>query len=276
VVSQDCEKDSFGNITVGQQNFVNFFPVSGNVGDTYTVTLNANDVKTGKTVTLTRTFHVIEPALAVTSADSTTAWAKLIGQYKDINGAASPCPNAMCNQFSETIFEGFAGEVFKFKSVFIPSFLAARALRQWTIDGVAIADVASVNALGVTEYTITYEALKVAPDVYNIALAASLVQPQNIRQALRDIWNISPLESTEIHFSATAQVELKEPGFAQGTLQGTKKYLAALASYIPASVMFSFRIVLSVMLLLFTARFFLVMLPERSLVQSPGEWRKRS
>ncbi len=276
VVSQDCEKDALGNITVGQQNFVNFFPVSGNVGDTYTVTLNANDVKTGKTVTLTRTFHVIEPALAITSADSTTAWPKLIGQYKDINGTASPCPNALCNQFSESIFEGFSGEALKFKSVFIPSFLASRALRQWTIDGVAIADVVSVNALGVTEYTITYGALKVAPDVYNIALSASLAQPQNIRQALRDIWNISPLESTEIHFSATAQVELKEPGFAQGTLQGTKKYLAALASYIPASVMFSFRIVLSVMLLLFTARFFLVMLPERSLVQTPGGWRKRT
>ncbi len=256
VVSEDCEKDAGGNITVGQQNFVNFFPVTGNVNDSYTVTVTANDVKTGKTVTLSRAFHIIEPELAIQSVDLNAAWPKLVGQYKDVDGAASQaCPNGYCSEYSTTVFEGFAGETLAFKAAFLPSFLADRAVRQWTVDGVAMTEGNGMS--------ITFDALKEAPDVYNLGLAASVVQPQEIRQALRDIWNISPLDSPEIHFSASDQVELKEPGFAQGTLQGTKKYLATLASYIPASVMFSFRILLSVILILFTTRLFLGLLPER-------------
>jgi len=263
VVSQDCEKNSVGAITLGEQNFVNFFPVSGETGDTYTVTVNANDIKTGKTVSLARSFHVIDPELYLKSADLGTAWPKLVGQYKDVDGTASiACPSGFCNDYSNSVFEGFATQALSFKSAFIPNFLAPRALRQWTVDGVLIDDVPSVNAQGVTEYTITFDALKAAPDVYNITLSASISQSPELRRALRDIWNISPLESTETRFSASSQVQLKEPGFAQGTLQGTKKYLAALSSYIPSSVMFSFRIFLSVLLILFTARFFLTLLPE--------------
>ena len=118
---------------------------------------------------------------------------------------------------------------------------------------------------------ITFSALKSPPDVYNIALATSITQSQDVRRALRDIWNISPLESTEIHFSASIQVELKESGFAQGTLQGTKKYLAAISSYIPTSLMFSFRVLLSAILVLFTARFVLTLLPEQAIFSSSGK-----
>lgn len=256
VVSGDCERDASGNITIGQQNFVNFFPVSGNVGDSYAVTVTANDVKTGKTVTLSRAFHVIEPTLSIESVDMNTAWPKLVGQYKDVDGTDSlACPTGYCNEYSKTVLEAFSGENLSFKAAFLPNFLAGRAIRQWTVDGV------SLNESG--DMTISFTALKDPADIYNVGLAASVVQPQEIRQALRDIWSISPLDSPEIHFSALHQVELKEPGFAQGTLQGTKKYLAALASYIPTSVMFSFRILLSVVLVLFTTRFFLVLLPER-------------
>lgn len=263
VVSEDCEKDATGVLTVGKQNFVNFFPVTGEVGDTYTVTVNANDVKTGKTVNLARSFHIIEPLLAIESADLTTTWPKLIGQYKDVDGAASlACPGGACNEYSDTVLEGFAGETLKFRSNFTPDFLASRANRQWTIDGILMEDTASLDAQGNTVYSVSFDALKASPDVYNIALVASVTQPQDMRRALRDIWGISPLESTELRFSASTQIQLKEPGFAQGTLQGTKKYLAALSSYVPASMMFVFRIVLSVMLILFTTRFLMALLPE--------------
>lgn len=262
VVSEDCEKDATGALTVGKQNFVNFFPVTGEVGDTYTVTVNANDVKTGKTVSLARSFHIIEPQLSLESADLSTAWPKLVGQYKDVNGASSvACPSGLCNEYSDSVLEAFSTETLKLKSDFIPDFLGARAERQWTIDGVLVEDTASIDAAGRTVFTISFEALKNPSDVYNVSLVASVVQPQEMRRALRDIWSVSPLESTELRFSVTTQVQLKEPGFAQGTLQGTRKYLAALSSYIPASVMFSFRIILSVMLILFTTRFLFALLP---------------
>ena len=138
----------------------------------------------------------------------------------------------------------------------MPNFLATSSTRQWMVDGATVSE-SSPGAIAFT-------ALKPALDVYNLSLSASVVQSQEVRRALRDIWGISPLDSPEIHFSTNAQVELLEPGFVQGTLQGSKKYLAAIASYIPASVMFSFRIVLSIVLLLFTANLLLVLLPEQS------------
>lgn len=259
VVSVDCEENAAGVVTIGEQNFVNFFPVSGEVGDSYTVTLTANDVRTGKTVTLARTFHIIAPTLSIESADLNVAWPKLVGQYRDVDGADSvACPGGFCSEYSDSVFEGFSGEVVSFRAAFLPNFLADTSARQWTVDEVSFGEIPPPGSM-----TIAFSALKQPPDVYNIALAASVVQSQEIRRALRDIWGISPLDSGEIHFSASSQVELREPGFAQGTLPGTKKYLAALASYVPTSVMFTFRILLSVILILFTTRFFLILLPER-------------
>jgi len=265
VVSPDCEKNASGGITIGEQNFVNFFPVTGEVGSTYTVTLNANDVKTGKTVTLSRAFHVVEPTLLIQSTDLTTAWPKFVGQYRDVDGAGSiACPNGMCNQYSTTIFGAFSTQQLVFKAEFIPNFLAGASKRQWTVDGALLNES--------TPMSIAINALKEPYDVYNISLVASLAQSQEARRALRDIWGISPLESTEIRFSTAIQAELIEPGFAQGTLLGTKKYLAALASYIPTSVMFTFRIVLSVILILFTARFLLVLAPASA--SMPQRYRR--
>ncbi len=278
-VSLNCNNGNVSpNCLDDNANEVNFFPVSGDVGDTYTVTLTANDVTSNKvnpnkdkTITLSRSFHVIEPTLNVASSDLTLAWPKFLGQYKDVEGAASvACPNGLCNEFSESVLEGFSGEDITLHGVFVPNFLAAGSTRQWSVDGTIVNEVAPPVVGG----EITFKAIKSVPGVYNIALTASVVQSQEIRQALRDIWGISPLDSPEIHFSTGAQVELQEPGFSQGKLEGSKKYLAAIASYIPASVMFSFRILLSIVLMLFTAHFLFTLLPEG--IGSPrSEPRKR-
>lgn len=266
-VSPDCGVDNPDPIKVPPDpkapNNVNFFPVSGEVGDTYTVTVTANDLSVGKsdkTVTLTRAFHVVKPVLSISSIDENTAWAKLLGQYKEVSGKV--CPGGSCPEYSETVFEAFAGETLSFKGVFMPNFLAqtsTAADRQWTVDGASATESGSV-----TGGAIAFAALKNPSEVYNVTLQALIVQSQGIRQALRDIWSISPLDSPEIRFSASIQVELKEPGFAQGTLQGSKKYLAAIASYIPASVMFLLRIILSVFLLLFTINILYALFPERT------------
>jgi len=162
---------------------------------------------------------------------------------------------SLYDEFSDSVFEGFTGESFSFQGNFTPGFLAGMSSRQWTVDGVGADE---------TGGTITFPALKTVSDVYTIGLTTSVVQSQGIRQALRDIWNISPLDSPEIRFSTSAQVELMEPGFAQGPLQGSQKYLAAIVSYIPASVIFSFRVLLSVALMLFTASVLFALLPERA------------
>ena len=264
IVSTDC--------LVNQQGPKNFFPVSGNVGDTYTVTVTANDIrsKSDKTVTITRSFHVVEPTLSIVSLNNNAAWPKLLGAYKDVSTTrpAKECPGGLCPNYSDTIFEAFAGESLSFKAVFMPNFLANRAVRQWAVDGAPLPESGNI-----TGGAIAFSALKNPTDIYNITLQASLVQPQEIRQALRDIWGISPLDSPEITFSKNAQVELQEPGFAQGTMQGTKKYLAAIASYVPTSLIFLLRVILSIFLLIFTANVLYALLPERATLPR-GYFRK--
>ncbi|MFZ2299640.1 MAG: hypothetical protein WAW00_00720 [Candidatus Moraniibacteriota bacterium] len=254
-VSPDCEMFD-GVEKPGQQNEVNFLPITGNPGDVYTVTVTANDVTSGNTLTLTRAFHVVEPTVAIESLDKNVAWPKFLGQYKDITGAAvEACPDGLCNDYSTSIFQAFSGDKLGFRAKFIPSFLGSIAVKEWTVDGEAVVE----DPVGEIHFT----ASKPASGIYNIGLLAQAVAPDDIRRALSDIWNISPFDSPEINFSTTAQVELQEPGITGGPLQGPRKYFAAIASYIPGSVIFTFRIFLSAALALFALNFLYATLQDR-------------
>lgn len=254
-----CSRANVSNDCDAEPNAVNFFPVVGNVGDVYSVSVTANDVVTGNVVTLSRAFHIVEPLVLLKSLDEDTAWQRYLGYYKDITGQATEnCPGGSCIEYSTTMFEGFSGTTFKFRSEFIPGFLGGDASRrEWRVDGELIAE----NAPGVIEFP----AIKSAPGVYTVNVVAEILQADDIRRALLDIWGVSPFESTEMNLATTAQVVLQEPGIAQGPFQGERKYLAALISYIPASVLFTFRIVLSAFLLLFTVHLIFNLLQQRQI-----------
>ncbi|OGI21906.1 MAG: hypothetical protein A2808_02010 [Candidatus Moranbacteria bacterium RIFCSPHIGHO2_01_FULL_55_24] len=257
-VSPDC--------TDGQQNAVNFFPVTGNVGDTYTVTLTANDVTNGKTVTLSRSFNIVSPQVRIVSGDENAAWPKFLGQYRDVTGTATDCPGGLCDDVSKNVFEAFSGDSLTLQAKFIPSFLASSAERQWTIDNENVSET-SPNEL-------VFPADKAPFMVYNIGLAARVMQSNDTRRALLDIWNISPLDSPEVHFSSGIQIELQDPTLVRGDETPVQKYLAALVSYVPASLLFSFRILLSGALILFATGFVMAILPggraAEAIAPSPG------
>jgi hypothetical protein len=261
-VSNDCADDNDE-----KQNHINFFPVTGNIGDTYTVVVTADDVvnaktgttggNTGNTLTLTRAFHIVQPLVNIESLDKSVVWPKLLGQYKDITGKVTACPGGLCNDYSTFIFQAFSGSQLGFKAVFIPSFLKDISTREWEVDGELIAeDPAKSNELH-------FPANKLAGEIYNINLKAQVIQETDVRRALLDIWNISPFESAEINFATAIQVELKDPSIVQGPLQNERKYLAALISYIPASILFTFRILLSAGLALFVASLLYALLQDR-------------
>ena len=245
-VSPDCPDD--------RQNEMNFFPVAGNVGDTYTVSVTANEIATDKVVTLARTFHVVQPEVSIVTLDQEAAWPKFLGQYRDITDASN-CSGGLCDDYSTTIFQAFSGSGVRFKADFLPGFLGATAERQWNIDGFDVPE----NAPG----EIAFQATKEAPSVYNVSLNALVVQSPETRRALLDIWNISPLDSPEIHFSSTNQVELQDPEFVKGPSTGTGKFLAAIAGYVPSSLLFAFRMLLSGFLILFTTGFIMALIPEQ-------------
>lgn len=252
-----CSRTNVSNDCADEPNEVNFFPVVGNIGDAYTVSVMANDVVTGNVVTLSRLFHIVQPSIVLESLDKNSAWPKYLGRYKDITGqAVVNCPGGWCNDYSTSMFEGFSGSTFTFGAKFIPGFLGGSAsTREWRVDGELINE-SVANEIG-------FSADKPASGVYTINLIAEILQSDDTRRALLDIWGVSPFESTEINLATTAQVVLQDPGIVKGPFQGERKYLAALISYIPASVLFTFRILLSAILVLFTTHFLFALLQDR-------------
>lgn len=217
----------------------NFFPVTGNPGEVYTLTLTANNVETGKTVTLNRIFTIVDPSIVVVSADNgKTAWPKWLGQYVDENGSAT-------DDYSPNVFETFSGGTFALKGMFYPSSLKNNASAYWLVDGnQAIPDS--------TTGTVNIAVSKPAGSVYSVDLKGLYVPSSVIKKALHDIWGLSISDFNETTLTSDIQVEVVQSvdGLAMGPLETSKKFFAAIVSYVPASVLFFFRLVVTMALIL--------------------------
>lgn len=250
-VSASCGDD--------KQNGINFFPVVGNVGDVFTVTVtgtrignplsNSDAVSVGQTVTISRGFKIVEPEVAIVSADQNQAWPKVLGRYTDANGVTYP-------DYSKTTLQAFSGSQVKLEARFTPDFLSSRlppeVERSWTVDGEAVGDGSS----GV----ITFSTLKEPGSIYNIGLSAVYRPNTLVRKAMQDIWQISNLDSTEVYFSTGSQLEHPEELAIAKT--GVNKYLALASSYLPASLLFAIRIFLTAGLILFVTGFLFSLIPN--------------
>jgi hypothetical protein len=244
-VSPDCVD--------GEQGPINFFPVNGEVGDTYTVNLTANDITSGKTVTLSRSFRVVEPGINIVSTDEALVWPKFLGQYRDITGSASGCPGGLCDDYSQTTMQTVAGNTVELEAKFIPSFLASIAEREWYIDNAITGET--------TPNRISYTAPLEIGAVSAVKIIARVNQSDEIRRALYDIWGISPLSTSEIVFSKDTQIEIQDAA-AITQAKGPMKYFAAIVNYVPASIVFAFRVFMSSVLILFATAFLMGALPS--------------
>lgn len=245
VSATSCFDDHQGN--------VNFFPVIGNVGDTFNVSVTANQVSsatsTEKAVTLSRTFKIVQPTVSIVSNDPINVWPKVLGQYVDTAGTAY-------TDFSKDTLETFAGNTVPMRALFTPDFLADRnppqVERSWTVDGVPVGD-------GLAN-TISFSADKIGKSVYNVSLSSVYRPSTLIRQAMEDIWGLSALDTTEIYFSNSVQVE--QPDTMNIASTGVKKYYALIASYLPGSVLFSLKVLFSVFLILFASGIVFAIIPN--------------
>lgn len=255
-VSANCQNEAQGGI--------NFFPIVGNVGDIFTITVSATrsqdvaglfDTATlrptvsEKNITLSRAFKIIEPGVSIASADTDQAWPKVLGKYIDTNGK-------QYTDYSKTTLQAFAGSTVKLKAEFTPDFLASYAPpqveRSWAVDGEAIGDG--------TSNQISFSTLKQPGDIYNVTLSSAYRPSSLTRKALQDIWKISALDSTEMYFKTETQLE--HPEQVDLGKAGQNKYLALLSSYIPAPLFFAVRIFLSVGLIIFVTGFVFALIPN--------------
>ncbi len=240
-----------------------FFAVAGVPGETYTIRTDAVNVLTGKTLSLSRVFQIVEPEVVIESDDATAVWPKYVGSHTDLDGNTF-------DEYSDFAFETYAIGNIKMKARFLPSpaklvssdlgpdnaFGTADDVsrRIWMIDGAEVPETAP-GSLAIDYAPVTPKA---PGEVYNISFNALLVQPVEKRQALKDIWEIDTLASSEIRVSQNIQMDVVE---SEEIAQGPKKFLAAISSYLPASVLFAFRITISMMLLLFTVGFVFALIP---------------
>lgn len=257
VSSVNCFDDHQGNM--------NFFPIIGNIGDTFNIVVTANRVdsvdSTEKTVTLSRTFKIVQPSVSVISNDQNSVWQKFLGQYIDTNGSGY-------NEYSKDTLETAEGYNVSVRAIFTPDFLSGnvppQVERSWSVDGVAVGD-------GTTN-TIAFLASKTGKSIYNVSISAVYRPSTLIRQAMEDIWGLSALDTTEIYFGNNTQVE--QPDVTGVVYTGAKKYYALLASYLPGSVLFSLKVLFSVFLILFASGVVFALipnLPESAPVRRPRE-----
>lgn len=263
-VSARCANDRQGD--------TNFFPVIGNVGDIFTITVsavnqNTSSVPTGsrpivgaKAVTLSRAFKIVEPSIAIESADTNQAWPKVLGRYIDTSGGAY-------TDYSKTTLQAFSGSRVKLKAAFTPDFLGSftppNVERSWAVDGEGVGDG--------TSNEIAFDTLKEPGSIYNVTLGAVYRPNVQVRKALSDIWKISALDMTEVYFKTETQLE--HPEQLDIGKAGTNKYLALLSSYLPAPLFFSIKVFLSVGLIIFITSFLFSIIPEAP--GRVGAWRRR-
>ena len=254
-VSVQCSDDRQGNI--------NFFPVVGNIGDTYNIALTANRIDIGssteKTVTISRTFKIVQPAVSIISNDLNNVWPKVLGQFVDTAGNAY-------TDFSKDTLETYAENNVPLRAIFTPDFLSREAPpkveRSWAVDDVTVGDPSS--------NVISFPAAKIGKAVYNVSINAVYRPSTLVRQAMEDIWGLSTLDTTEIYFSNNTQVE--QPDTTNITYTGAKKYYALIASYLPGSVLFALKVLFSVFLILFASGVVFALIPN---VPEPAPLRNR-
>jgi hypothetical protein len=240
-----------------------FFAVAGNPGETYTIRMDAVDAVSGKNTSISRVFQIVEPEVVIESVDELLIWPKYIGTHTDLDGT-------VFDEFSDIAFETDAAGSIKLKARFFPDpakYMSSDpgpdgvswtaddvSMRTWMIDGQVVNETV-LNSLEVDYAPVT---VKVPGETHNISFTAMLSQSNEKRKALKDIWGIDTLSSGGFPVSGSIQVDVIESEYIA---EGPKKFLAAISSYLPASVLFAFKITLSMVLLLFTVGFVFALIP---------------
>lgn len=234
------------------QIWVNFFPVTGNIGDTYTLNLTANDVETGKNISLSRTYQIVDPYVLIKSDDKGSCWPKFLGEYQDLAGITY-------EDLSENIFQTYSGEQVSLKTDFHPSHLESLIKAnpdltwEWTVDGEEAGEKEDIMSLSID---------KEGGSVYDVSLQAIYNQPTDVRKALKDIWGIYQFDTTEDYLSTSVQIEVLSYDEVASLTKHPVKFMAGLASHLPSQFTFLLRILLTIFTIILTTAIVFAFFPD--------------
>ena len=237
--------------------FKNYFPVTKNVGEYYTVVANALDIVSGQTIELVRTFQVIDPFVEIISIPPPpppilppTSWPKLLGTYTNFGGTTEV-------NYSKNVLETLEGNIIDLAVIYHPSFIISQSTTECLVNGVAQSITSPVlvdyDKDGIPERwsgTFQYTTTTLPSQIDNVTCNARYNQPQNIRKKVFDIWEISQFDTTDKYMSSTISIDVLLSG---ASMTGPKKFFANLYSNLPGQVMFLLKIMLTSFIIIFTS-----------------------
>lgn len=239
-----CNQEMSGGCQDTRQTNVTFFPVVGESGRTFNLSLAANDIEGGTRegnagVNLMRRFEVVNPYLKI--IPEAGAQRKVLGSYVDITGST---PQEDLVNYSENLFVSTPGSSVSLVGEFHPEFIEDDSTIKWFIDG--------VEQIGVSTNQMPFTVSKPAGSAYNISVEAEYFQSVPVRMALQEFWGIRQEESTEEVLSEFVQIEIGE-GDVVVNKKGINGIIATLSANLSGEVFFLLRIILTIFILIATA-----------------------
>lgn len=226
-----------------QQGNAVFFPVTGLSGEQATISLVANDVTSGKEISVSRTFTVSTPSVRIVSPDGSAA-AKKLGEYAALDGTKTA-------DYSSAVMQAGDGGTITLEAQFTPSSIGDNAQVEWTVDGVSKGD----------EKTVSFSTGS-AGTIHTVSLAARYAQPTESRQALSENFGVSQYSSFSGGNVMAASVQIEVGGEGGVARAHPRTLLASIVTNTPSVILFLLRITLTGALTLFIVGFLFNITPS--------------
>lgn len=235
-----------GDAATTQEDACNYFVASGPTGTEYEVTVSAVNVASaegasGRAVELTRKFTVVDPYVAFCSsenvADDGTAdtpgcqglTRKETGTYASDTGTET--------RYADNVFLAETGSSPTVAGSARPTAVAGMTTVDWFVSGVHA-------GTGTTDLVVDGSTTK--PGEAIIVLGRAVYeQPQEIRQLLREIWHMTDNDLQPVRFDNDMRIEFDD-NIAPVAMTAPQLFLASLGLNLPGTVLFLFRVFLSV------------------------------
>jgi hypothetical protein len=236
---RECDFEMSEQCQNNKQTEYTFFPVTGNVGDKFSVGVRANNIagkdgQTGKKVELLQQFEVVDPVVKIVPA-ANSVWKKKIGSFVDPTKENNETGKYE-DDFSEAVLETGEGNDVALKLDYIPSYIQdAVSSENWQIDG---------NTVSAPQFT-------AGPlgTIHNVVAGVSYTQSTDTYKALKTRFGVSPAEMTSRNINHAVQIEVnKESGAV--AFKNPVRFMANLVSKVPSQVLFFIRLILSMAVVL--------------------------
>ncbi len=239
-----CDRDMSTSCQDTTQTNTTFFPVIGEAGETFNISLIANDIEGGSRegsvgINLIRRFEIVDPYLKI--IPEAGAERKVLGNYVDITGST---PQEDLVNYSENLFISTPGSNVSLIGEFHPEFIEDDSAIKWFID--------SIEQVGVSTNRIPFAINKSVGSVYNVSIEAEYFQPIVARRALQEFWDIQQEKSIEKIINESVQIEI-ESGDIIANKNGIRGVLATLSANLSGELVFLLRIMLTGFVLIATA-----------------------